>query len=112
MTVENDRTAGDLLIGARAIALFLGVTPRQVYHLAEQRTAPSFKVGGSVAARKSSLNSWLDAIERSSAKEDTTKPTPQIPALDASAPSPTVGAGCGRGSRPQEDMNDFIDDPD
>ena len=54
---------GDLLIGAAAIAHFLGVTPRQVYWLTEKHLPPTFKLGRSIAARRSSLTAWLDDEE-------------------------------------------------
>jgi excisionase family DNA binding protein len=54
---------GDLLMGANAIAKFLGVSSRQVYRLAYDGIIPHFKLGGTVAARKSSLTRWIDSIE-------------------------------------------------
>ncbi|RVJ82617.1 helix-turn-helix domain-containing protein [Sinorhizobium medicae] len=60
MQAANDNVVeGDLLMGANAIARFLGVTPRQVYRLTYDGLAPHFKLGGSVAARKSSLSKWM-----------------------------------------------------
>jgi excisionase family DNA binding protein len=62
---ENQRAAGgrppqaDLLLGAGAIATYLGVTRRQVYRLVYDSIIPSFKAGGTVAARKSSLDKWM-----------------------------------------------------
>ncbi|MBX5010848.1 helix-turn-helix domain-containing protein [Rhizobium lentis] len=58
---END---GDLLIGAAAIAKFLGITPRQVYRLAYDDVMPHFKLGGSVAARRSTLTKWMIDLEK------------------------------------------------
>lgn len=62
MTPDNDN-GGDLLLGAPAIAKFLGVTQRQVYRLVTDKIIPSFKAGGTVAARRSSLQRWMDAAE-------------------------------------------------
>jgi len=61
MEVANDNgiIVGDLLVGAPAIAKFLGVSPRQVYRLTYDGLVPHFKLGGSVAARRSSLAKWL-----------------------------------------------------
>lgn len=59
----NDN-GGDLLLGADAIAQFLGVTRRQVYRLVYDKVVPSFKAGGTVAARKSSLIKWMSEAER------------------------------------------------
>lgn len=60
MQAANDNVIeGDLLMGANAIARFLGVTPRQVYRLTYGELVPHFKLGGTVAARKSSLSKWM-----------------------------------------------------
>jgi hypothetical protein len=60
MEAANDNVIeGDLLMGANAIAKFLGVTPRQTYRLVYDGLVPSFKLGGTVAARRSSLFKWL-----------------------------------------------------
>lgn len=53
----------DLLMGASAIAEFLGVTSRQVYRLVYDGIIPSFKLGGTVAARKSSLVAFMESVE-------------------------------------------------
>jgi len=53
----------DLLMGADAIAGFLGVTRRQVYRLVYDEIIPSFKLGGTVAARRSSLTKWMETLE-------------------------------------------------
>lgn len=59
MTAANDNSAGDLLMGANAIAAHLGITPRQTYRLVYDGLIPTFKLGGTVAARRSSLMRWL-----------------------------------------------------
>lgn len=61
---EPELLPGDLLIGAQAIAKVLGVKPRQVYHLLYEGDMPSFKIGGNVAARRSTLAKWLEEKER------------------------------------------------
>lgn len=50
---------GDLLMGARAIADYLGITPRQLYHLVETKRLPHFYEGRTVCARKTTLSAWL-----------------------------------------------------
>ena len=55
---------GDLLMGAEAIAQYLGITRRQVYRLAQDDIAPTFKLGGTIAARRSSLDAWMNGLER------------------------------------------------
>ncbi|MEI2299301.1 helix-turn-helix domain-containing protein [Ensifer sp. MJa1] len=59
----NEAPERDLLMGADAIAGFLGVTRRQVYRLVYDEIIPSFKLGGTVAARRSSLAKWMEALE-------------------------------------------------
>jgi len=63
MKADNDNGAGDLLLGADAIAAYLGISRRQVYRLVYDAVVPSFKAGGTVAARKSSLTKWMADAE-------------------------------------------------
>jgi excisionase family DNA binding protein len=51
--------AGLLLYGAPAIAKFLGLTERQVRHRVADGELPTFKIGGTVCARRASLVAWL-----------------------------------------------------
>jgi predicted DNA-binding transcriptional regulator AlpA len=60
---DNDN-AGELLIGAPAIAAALGIRRRQVYKLQDAGILPTFKLGGSVAARRSTLTAWLAEQEQ------------------------------------------------
>lgn len=50
---------GDLLMGADTIAKFLGISRRQTYRLVYDGLLPSFKLGGTVSARRSSLTKWM-----------------------------------------------------
>ena len=52
--------AEDLLRGADAVAAFLGLSRRQVYHYVEQGVLPAFRLGTVICARKSSLHRWMD----------------------------------------------------
>lgn len=61
--MTNANEPGDLLIGANAIAKALGVTRRQVYKMVYAGQLPHFKLGGSIAARRSTLMAWLDALD-------------------------------------------------
>jgi hypothetical protein len=55
----NDNTiAGDVLWGAAAIANFLGLPRRAVYHAASRGALPVFRMGETLAARKSELLAW------------------------------------------------------
>lgn len=51
--------SADLLYGVPAMAGYLKMSERQVYHLVAKKALPTFKIGGKVCARKSSLNTWL-----------------------------------------------------
>lgn len=54
----------DLLTGAEAIAAFLGVKPRRVYHLTETQRLPVFRIGSTLCARRSTLQRWIEEMER------------------------------------------------
>lgn len=60
MTVEEL----DLLTGAEAIAAFMRVKPRRVYHLAETQRLPVFRLGTTLCARRSTLLRWIEDMER------------------------------------------------
>jgi len=64
MDHSNDNGAGDLLLGATAIATHLGINRRQTYRLIYGDHVPTFKLGGTVAARRSSLDKWLAQAEQ------------------------------------------------
>jgi hypothetical protein len=54
---------GDLLYGVPSIAAFLGVRTRQASHRIASGSIPTFKIGKSICARRSSLAAWLRAQE-------------------------------------------------
>ena len=59
-----DDLANDLLDGVTAIAEFTGFTERQIYHMAENRLLPLFKVGRRKwCGRKSTLRRHIDGLE-------------------------------------------------
>ncbi|MGP1273980.1 MAG: hypothetical protein ACQRW7_01025, partial [Caulobacterales bacterium] len=51
----------DFLWGAQAIAQFLGLTERQVFHHAERGTLPIGKVANRLFARRSTLEEFLNS---------------------------------------------------
>ncbi|WP_176026410.1 DNA-binding protein [Brucella intermedia] len=63
MNAGNDNLADDMLVGAKAIALFSGFGERTVYHLAKTGVLPTFKVGDLVCARKSKILAFIEAQE-------------------------------------------------
>jgi excisionase family DNA binding protein len=54
--------ADDLLPGANAAAIFIGVTPRAVYHLVEAGHLPAIKKGRKLYFRKSELEAAFRAV--------------------------------------------------
>jgi len=60
----------DLLTGTKAIAAFMGMTPRQCQHKIDKGIIPSFKLPGSKLqhARRSTLTAWLTECEQASRK--------------------------------------------
>lgn len=53
--------ANDMLQGADAIGEFMGLDPRQVYH--QRKRLPTFKIGATICARKSTLLRWIEDQE-------------------------------------------------
>lgn len=62
-----EKLGDDLRIGAKAIALETGLTVRQVFHAAEKRQLPIFKLGNKLAARASSLRQRIAQLESEAA---------------------------------------------
>lgn len=54
----------DLLTGMKAIAGALGMTKRQAYHLHETGEIPTFRMGGKIYARRSTLAKHFEAQEQ------------------------------------------------
>jgi predicted DNA-binding transcriptional regulator AlpA len=61
--MEQDKDRADLLYGVPEIAEFMGRSTAAVYHLARATDFPKFKLGGTVCARRSSINAWLADLE-------------------------------------------------
>lgn len=49
----------DLLYGVPAIADAFGWKVRQVYHLKDAHDLPTFKIGRTVCAKRSSIRAWI-----------------------------------------------------
>jgi len=60
MTVQET----DILMSHKAIARFLGWKPRQVTWHDEQGNLPTFRIGRTVCARKSTLLQWIEDQEK------------------------------------------------
>ena len=65
MQIANDNLspAADLLIGAAAVAHFLGFKRRTIYHLAATGGIPTFRAGDIVCGRRSTLIAWMAGQE-------------------------------------------------
>lgn len=57
--MEQEQDRADLLYGVPAMAAYLGLSEKQLRHRIEAGSIPSFKIGGTVCARRSSINEWL-----------------------------------------------------
>ncbi|HZH10569.1 MAG TPA: DNA-binding protein [Microvirga sp.] len=68
--METPLNSTDLLHGMEAIAAFLGIKKRQAQHWADTTDMPTFKIGRTVCARRSSLKEWLAKRERGEAAND------------------------------------------
>lgn len=62
-SLEAVNLRDDLVIGADAVACFLGMTKRQVYGCMERRHMPLFKIGAQICARRSVVLAWIQARE-------------------------------------------------
>lgn len=63
MTDATGAAAPDLLYGLEAIGAHVGLTARQVEHLVGKGEIPTFKMGRTVCARRSTLASHFAAQE-------------------------------------------------
>lgn len=64
----TDRTLPDLCHGLEEIGSHLGLSRRQVKHMHEAGSIPTFKIGRSVCALRSKLDAWLAAQAAGGAK--------------------------------------------
>lgn len=63
MSDATNEHPADLLYGVAAIASHLTLTRKQVYHLHDKGDLPTFKVGATVCARRSTLAKHFAAQE-------------------------------------------------
>ncbi len=60
--------SADLMTGAEAIAEFMfgdtsDTSRRRVYHAADKLGLPTFKLGGTICARRSTILAWIERQE-------------------------------------------------
>ena len=60
---DTTKSTPDLLYGVPRIAEYLGLTPAAVYHLAAQKRIPTFRMGKTVCARRSTLAARIAELE-------------------------------------------------
>lgn len=60
----NAHGSPELLYGLNQIGGHLGLSVRQAKHLHDESRLPTFKIGRTVCARRSDLDSWLEAQAR------------------------------------------------
>jgi len=63
-TEQRDRVADDLLIGAPAIAEFLGVTEKAVYHWVRNDRIPVGKIGKNLIASRRQLRKAIATLTK------------------------------------------------
>jgi len=63
MSEPTNNTSIDLLYGLEAIGRAIGLGPRQVQHLHDKAELPTFKMGRTVCARRSTLAQHFAAQE-------------------------------------------------
>lgn len=63
---DHPQISEDLIFGADAIAAFLGMDRRQVYHAHQMEHLPIFRIGSTLCARKSTLSNWIAEREQAS----------------------------------------------
>lgn len=104
MDAEKTSLADDLLKGAEAIAGYLGVPRRTIYHAVSKRLIPHFRIGETVCARKSTLLHWMAAQE--AANDNASRelrrersPRTPVPAIGSLLRLHPRGRGTGRGRR-------------
>lgn len=56
---DRDEPISDLLYGVPAIAAHLMIRPRQAHHQIAKGGLPTFRVGGVICARPSTIAAWL-----------------------------------------------------
>ncbi|MBT4905934.1 MAG: hypothetical protein HOL07_00870 [Rhodospirillaceae bacterium] len=62
--------ADDILCGADAIADYMGVPRRMIYHLAHASQLPIFRLGAKICARKSQLVAFVEKQENRNAQRE------------------------------------------
>ncbi len=75
-TLTPDPNVADLLHGTAEIANHLGLRRRQVEGMIARRTIPTFRLGKTVCARRSTLNAFI-AEREADAIADARKPSPE-----------------------------------
>lgn len=62
--MTEDLSSADLLYGVKAIGAFLGLTRPQAQHRIDAGELPTFRMGGTICARRTTLRAHLAKLER------------------------------------------------
>ena len=63
---DTENPKADLLYGAGKIAAYLELSEDAVYHLARQKKLPTFRLGRTICARRSTLAKRIEQLEAES----------------------------------------------
>jgi hypothetical protein len=62
--MDGENAHGDVVYGVAAIAKFLSAPKRAIQHQVTMKRLPVFRMGRSIAARKSTLSAWIADREK------------------------------------------------
>lgn len=71
MLEETPDMPMDIVIGAQAISKLTGLSTRQVYHAAACSHLPTFKIGGHICVRRTTLKRFFEYAEAAAWAEAT-----------------------------------------
>ena len=61
--MPNDLDTADILWRVKPIAAFLGLSEKAAQHRIDKGEVPTFRMGGTICARRSTLLAWIAAQE-------------------------------------------------
>lgn len=67
--MQEERLADDLLLGAKAVAEWMGASERQIYYWAQSRRFGLFRIGDKIAGRKTTILANLARLEGSASAQ-------------------------------------------
>ena len=67
---DTEQEKADLLYGAKAIAQHLGLEEKPTRHRIYRKIIPTFKIGDTICARRSTIAEWLAELEAKAGADD------------------------------------------